>query len=121
MFTTLIAAIAIGVAAGLIIYYAIKLTVKAIIGLVKKLRAKGAKKTLVAELDSVIDGCKNVKSIKELEALKVEGVTHITAGVDKNGNLVDDVQMIENTDATTASEVNDLLGNEHMVVIGLTK
>ena len=113
----LIGVIAAGVAIGMLVYLAIKLTIKAIIGLVKKLRAKGAKKTLVAELDSVIDGCTNVKSLKELEALKDEGVTHITAGIDKDGNLVDDMQMIENTDTTTTSEVKDLLGEEHMLVV----
>lgn len=117
MFTTLIAAIAIGVAAGLIIYYAIKLTVKAIIGLVKKLRAKGAKKTLVADVNSMIAECTNRKSMKELEKLQDDGVTHITAGVDKNGKLVDEVQLIENEDDDTAYEVVDLLGDEGMVVI----
>lgn len=117
MFTTLIAAIAIGIAAGLIIYYAIKLTVKAIIGLVKKLRAKGAKKTLVADVNSMIAECKNRKSIRELEKMQNEGVTHITAGVDRNGNLVDEVQVIKNEDDETAYEVVDLLGDEGMVVI----
>ena len=92
-------------------------TVKAIVGLVKKLRNKGAKQTLVADVNAMISECTNRKSMKELEKLQDEGVTHIAAGVDKNGKLVDDVQMIKNQDDDTAYEVVDLLGDEGMVVI----
>ena len=94
-----------------------KLTVKAIIEFVKELRAKGAVKTLVADVNPVIAGCANAKSIKELEKLKNQGVTHIIAGVDKDGNLVDDVKLIHNEDEKTADEVVELLGDEGMVVI----
>ena len=113
----LIGVIAAGVAIGMLVYCVIKLTIKAIVGLVKKLRNKGAKQTLVADVNSMIASCTNHKSMKELEKLQDDGVTHIAAGVDRNGNLVDDVQMIENTDYTTNAEVQDLLGDEKMVVI----
>ena len=114
----LIGIIAAGIVAGLVVYQMIKVTVKAIIGLAKSLRAKGAKKVFVADIDTIIAQCTNRKSLSELENLKQkQGVTHVVAGVDEDGNVVDDIHLIQNEDEETAYEVVDLLGDEGMVVI----
>ena len=94
-----------------------KLTAKAIIEVVKELRAEGAKKTLVADIDSMIAECANGAVSPLLKALKQQGITHIVAGFDKDGKLVDDVRLLQNEDDETAHEVVDLLGDEGMVVI----
>ena len=94
-----------------------KLTVKAIIEVVKELRAKGATKVLIADIDSMIAECASRKSIAELKKLKQQGITHIIAGVDKDGKLVDDVQLLQNEDDEIANEIVDLLGDEGMLVI----
>lgn len=94
-----------------------KLTVKAIIEVVKELRAKGATKVLLADIDSMIAECASRKSIAELKKLKQQGITHIIEGVDKDGKLVDDVQLLQNEGDEIANEIVDLLGDEGMVVI----
>ena len=109
--------IAAAVAAGLIVYKVIKLTVKALAALVRKLRSRGAQKVIVAELDTMIDNCRNRKSLSELEKLEEQGVTHVIAAVNEEDNLIDKVQMIQNEDDETAYEIVELLGDEGMVVI----
>lgn len=94
-----------------------KLTVKVIIWLVKDLRTKGAVKTLVADVNSMIAECTSSNSVAELKKLKQQGITHIVAGVDRDGKLVDGVQLLQNEDDEAADEVVELLGDEGMVII----
>ena len=113
----LIGAIAAGIVAGLVVFNALKLTLKAFIGIVHKFRVKGAKKTLVADINALIEQCPNRKSLSALEELQDEGYTQVAAGVDENGALVDDVQLIHDENEETAYEIIELLGDEGMVVI----
>ena len=116
-FAFLAGIIAAGVAAGLIVFLVIGLTVKGITSLAKKLFAKRAKKVLAAEIDELVKKCPNKKSMKELEKLEEKGATHIVAGVSEEGELVDDIISIKDSDDEIPYEVIDLLGEEGMVVI----
>lgn len=109
--------IAAGIVAGLVLFLVIKFTIKALVGLVRKFRNKGAEKVMAADIDSMIAQCTNRKSLSALEELQEQGVTHVVAGVDEDNKVVDNVQLIKNEDEETAYEVVDLLGDEGMVVI----
>ena len=109
--------IAAGVAIGFVAFHVMKVTVKAIIGLVHQFRAKRAKKVLVAEINAMAAQCTNHKSLEELEKLKDQGVTHVAAGIDENGQLVDDVWTIQNEDDEVPYEVTETLGEEGTLVI----
>ena len=109
--------VALGVALGMAVIVVIKVTVKALVKLVKRIRDKNASKVIVADVQELIDGCTNRKSFKEMEKLADDGITHIVAGVDKDNNLVDTIQLIKNEDDEVPYEVMSLLGDEGMVVI----
>lgn len=111
--------LAAAIAAGLIIYQIVKFTVKWIVNIVKRLSNRGAKKTLVSDINAMIESCDNVKSLDALEKLADEGYTHIMAGVDSQNNLVDDVMIIKDEDDEIPYEVTQLLGEEKSVVIGV--
>ena len=114
---TIITLVATAIVAGLIVFTVLKLTIKAIIKTVKALKAKGAKKVLVADINSMAEKCTNKKSLKDLEKLANQGYTHVVAGINDSNEIVDKIQLIQNEDDETAYEVVDLLGDEGAVLI----
>ena len=111
--------LAAAIAAGLIIYQIVKLTVNWIINTVKSLKARGAQKVIASEINAMIESCDNVTSLDALEKLADEGYTHIMAGVDSQNNLVEDPMIIKDEDDEIPYEVTQLLGEEKSVVIGV--
>lgn len=106
-------AIAAVVAAGALIAYAVVLTVRWLKNKFKELLAKkNVKKVAAVELERLIDECPNQRTLDDLFD---EDYTHVVASVNNSGKI-EDVEVIKDT-GDGDYEVDELLGNERMVVV----
>ncbi len=108
------------IAAGCLIAYAIVLTLKWLKKKIsEKLAKRNVKKVAVADLQDLIDECENKVSMSELNNLANQGYTHLMAEVGNDGNIVNEVELIEDTNDSIDSEVEELLNrtNQGMVII----
>ena len=115
----LILGIAAAVALGILITYAIKLTISWLRNKIKdKLKNRNTKKVAVGELDQMIASCTNQTSIDALDKLVDEGYTNVIASVDNNGQ-VEDVEAVKDTNDYVDRDVDNLINKtgEGMVVI----
>ncbi len=114
----LIAAIAAAVAIGIIVSHIIKLTVSFISNKVReKLKQRRTQKVAVGDLDVIKNQCQNKTSVAELEKyVNEENATHVFAGVDENGHVVD-IEMVgaETIDSNANALINRT--GEGMIVI----
>ena len=53
----------------------------------EKLKNRNTQKVAVGDINKIIESCDNQIAIDELEKIADEGVTHIVADVDYNGNV----------------------------------
>lgn len=116
LFITLAAAIA----AGCLIFYAVKLTFEWLKNKIKeKLRKKNAKKIAVADMEEMIKKCDNTVSLRDLEDLSNQGYSHIIATVDEDNHLVDEVEAIKDQNEELDAQVYDFINrtDQGMVVI----
>lgn len=114
----LIAAIAAAVAIGIIVSHIIRLTVNFISNKVKeKLKQRRNQKVAVGDLGIIINQCQNKASVEELEKIvNEENATHVFAGVDENGHVVE-IEMVgaETVDSNANALINRT--GEGMIVI----
>lgn len=69
----------------------------------EKRRIDRARKVISAELKSLEKDCRNRMSFDELEKLENlerQGYTHVMAAMDNSGNIVGDVDLIEDKNMT---------------------
>jgi hypothetical protein len=110
------------IAIGCLIAYAIALSIKWIRNKVKeKLESKKTSKVAVAEIEHLLEQAiaesENTTTLAALDKLVDEGHTHILVGVDVNGNVIGDVELIKDENDQLDDEVNQLLGRERLVII----
>ena len=63
----------------------------------ERFKNRDVKKVLSSELTAMEKNCTNRKSLSEIKELEKEGYTHIMAGMDADGNVVDDLELIKDT------------------------
>lgn len=116
MFTFL--GIAALLALGAFIVWVVRLTIRALRDKIhQKVEIDNAKKVAVAHLKDMARNCDNVKTRNELDRLCDEDYTDVIAAVDSSGEIVGDVELVKDTNATRDSKVQRLLGSEGMVVV----
>ena len=108
------------IALGCLVAYAIVLTIKWIRNKVaEKLAKKNVKKVAVADLEELINECKNEVSLNDLDDLVDEGYTHMMVEVGHDGNVVGDVEVNKDKNDTIDKDVEELLSrtNQGMVIV----
>lgn len=122
MFLAVSGIIAAGVAAGLIIYTALRLAFSAVIGFIKgifqKIRNKvSTPKVALIEMDEMVKQCKNRKSLDDLLKEQEKGVTHYAVPLDENDNFVDGEKIEAIKGEGYDAQLDELLGDERMVIV----
>lgn len=115
----ILAGIAALIAAGALVAYAIKLTIKWLKKkIIEKLDAWYAKKVAVITLGPLIDSGPHTITLDELEKLYDKGYTHLMATVDDSGK-VKDLEAIQDTSDIFDEKVEHFINRtgEGMVVI----
>lgn len=108
------------IAAGCLIVYAISLTIKWLRNKIsEKLQNKNAKKAIVVDIKKLIDECDNKMSLDALNDLADKNCTHIIASVDYDGEIIGDVEIIQNENDKIDKDVEELLNrtNQGMVIV----
>lgn len=108
------------IAAGCLIAYAVALTIKWLSKKIsEKLAKRNVKKVAVADLQDLINQCENKMSMSELDSFADQGYTHLMAEVGNDGKIINDVDLIKDTNDSIDSEVEELLNrtNQGMVII----
>ena len=107
------------VVVGALVTYAVILTVKWLRDKIKDMIArKNAEKVLVTDIENLVKNCTNKKSLDELNKLVDEGYEFVAVAVDDTEkNIVGDVTLIKDLNDELDYEVEQLLGNQRMVVI----
>lgn len=104
--------ISLAIAAGLLIFYAVKMTIKWIKSKIKELMAKkNVKKVLATDLEEMVKTCKNKVNINDFLN---EGYTDVIAAVNDEGKLEGEVELVKNTDEYR--EIDDQYKDEGMVL-----
>lgn len=108
------------IAMGCLVAYAIVLTIKWLRNKIReKLAKRNVKKVAVTDLQQLIDECDNKVSMKDLDNLVDDGYTHLMAEVGYDGNIVGDVEVIQDQNDTVDRDVEELLNrtNQGMVIV----
>lgn len=101
------------IAAGILIAYAVVVTIRWLREKIKSLLAKrNVKKVAAMDLEKLIDECPNQKTLDDLFD---DGYDKVIASVDYNGKVVDFEVIKDESDGD--DEVDRLLGSERMVVV----
>lgn len=88
--------IGLAIAAGLLIFYAIKMTIKWLKSKIRELMAKkNVKKVLAADLEEMVSTCSNKVKIDDFLN---DGYTDVIAAVNDEGKLEGEVELVKNTD-----------------------
>ena len=88
--------IGLAIAAGLLIFYAIKMTIIWLKSKIRELMAKkNVKKVLAADLEEMVRTCSNKVKIDDFLN---EGYTDVIAAVNDEGKLEGEVELVKNTD-----------------------
>ena len=60
----------------------------------KKFDDENIDKVVSVELNAIIKKCENEDALKDFEKLEAEGCTHLMAAMDKDGNIIGDIDFI---------------------------
>lgn len=115
----IVALIALTVAGGIFLTYAVYVTFMWLKEKIKeKLAKSNTKKVAVADMDELIESCDNTVTLDQLEKLHDEGYTHMIATVNTDGK-VDDVEVVKDKSDIEDSEVAQFINRtgEGMVVV----
>jgi len=109
--------LAVAVATGCLIAYAIVVTFQWLKNKIKeKLNQKNVSKVACADLEKLINECDNTKTIDELESYADEGYTNVIASVDNLGKIKD-IDLVKDTSDFIDEQVERFIGHEGMVVV----
>lgn len=108
------------IAAGCIVAYVVRLSLKWIVNRIREKKdSKYINKVAVAEINALINDCNNRTTVDALDKLAGQGYSHIMADVDATGNIVGNIETIKDMNETLDPEVARLLGKKGMVVVEL--
>ena len=98
------------IAAGCLVAYAVVLTVRWLKNKIKeKFQKKNVKKVAVADIQELVNNCDNSMSLKDLEDLTDEGYTHMMVDIGHDGNVVGDLEIIQDKNDSLDEDVEELL------------
>lgn len=98
------------IALGCLVAYAVVLTIKWLRNKIsEKLAQKNVKKVAVADLEELINECDNKVSLSDLNDLVDKGYTHMMADVGYDGEIVGDVEVIQDKNDSIDREVEELI------------
>ena len=104
------------VALGCLVAYAVILTINWLKNkIAQKLRNPLTDEVAVGDINKLIKGCTNKKTLSELEALANQGYTNFIADLDKNENIIGNVDMIKGYG--NDSQVDDYIGSNGLVKV----
>ncbi len=108
------------IAAGLFVGYFIAITIN---WLVNKINAKAAEKrvknVVVADMENLVKNSNNRISLDELNSITGGRRAEVIAGLDENNQIVGDVEIAKDKNQYLDPEVEELLGREKTVVVGV--
>lgn len=81
------------------------------------IQVKRAKRVVVADIHKLIDECDNRVTLNDLNRMSNEGYSKVIVAMDKNDQIIDDVEIYKDTNASLDRDVEELLGRERMVVV----
>lgn len=118
MTLTLFLMIAAAVAAGTILAFVVAFTFKWLKNKIHNLiSARNAKKVLVSDITALAKECENKIDTRGLDNLANQGFSKVIAAVDENNQVVGDVEFYKDKNINLDAEVEELLGEEKMVVV----
>lgn len=114
-FFALAGAIAAGIALGTIVVALVKMTYRWVKNKFKeKLAKKNVNKVAMVEMKKLVDECPNQISLSDLESVG----DYCMAEIDANGEVVGDMEFVKDKNMDLDREVDALLKQERMVVVG---
>ena len=110
----LIAAIVGAVALGCLIAYSVVLTVRWLKDRIsQKLRNPMTDEVAVGDIKTLISQCTNKRTLSELEAMADQGYTNFVVGIDKDEDIVGEVELIQAKEHDY--QVDQYIGKQGMV------
>ncbi|MCF0112691.1 MAG: hypothetical protein HUJ60_01780 [Bacilli bacterium] len=103
---------------GLLAFYAVALTFEWLRDTISHYFVqKTVVKVIVADIHKMAEECDDKMSAAELNRYAHDGYSKVFCGMDQNGNIVDNVAIVKDSNPRPDKEVEELLGNEGMVIV----
>ena len=116
----LVATIASWVAVGAVVTCVVSITLPWLKTKLKEIFTKpNVKKVAIADLHTLISECDNSVSLRDLDKMVSNGCTHMMANIDYNGNIVGEVECMQDKNKCIDRDIDELINrtNQGMVII----
>lgn len=108
------------IAAGMFVAYLVAISMR---WLVNKINTKAAEKrvknVVVADMENLVKNSSNKISLSELNSITGGRRAEVIAAVDEDNRIVGDVEIAQDKNTFLDPEVEELLGREKTVVVGV--
>lgn len=81
------------------------------------IQIKKAKRVIVTDIYKLIDECNNVVTLNDLNKMSEEGYSKVIVAMDEDNRIIDNVEIYKDVNPTLDRDVEELLGQERMVVV----